>query len=227
MSTTPTVFIVDDDPAMRQSLRWLTESVGLQVETFDTAEAFLDTYSPERPGCLVLDVRMPGMSGLDLQTTLVERNVSIPVIIVTGHGEVQSAVRAMKNGAVNFIEKPFSDQDLLDAVRHALDQDAQTRDSADARRQVADRFALLTPRERQVLLLVVNGRANKQIAAELEISQKTVEVHRSHVMQKLQAQSVAELVHMSMVIDDLLTETRAGLGLAQRERAEPPVGDNP
>jgi two-component system, LuxR family, response regulator FixJ len=212
MNANPTVYIVDDDPAMRQSLRWLTESVGLHVATFETAEAFLDNYRAELPGCLVLDVRMPGMSGLDLQTTLCDRHINLPIIIVTGHGEVQSAVRAMKAGAVNFIEKPFSDQDLLDAVRQALEQDAAQREAADSRRDIEERFAMLTPRERQVLLLVVNGRANKQIAAELNISQKTVEVHRSHVMQKLQAQSVAELVHMAMKIDDLLADTRQTLG---------------
>lgn len=196
----PTVFIVDDDPAMRKSLRWLTESVGLKVETFGAAEEFKAAYEPSRPGCLVLDIRMPGISGLELQTQLSEQDIDIPIIIVTGHGEVQSAVRAMKTGAVGFIEKPFSDQDLLDAIHQALERDAQQRAAADDRREVEQRYGTLTPRERQVLELVVAGRANKQIAAELKISQKTVEVHRAHVMGKLRAQSVAELVRMSLLI---------------------------
>lgn len=199
--TAPTVFIVDDDPAMRKSLRWLTESVGLKVETFGTAEEFKAAYDPAEPGCLVLDIRMPGISGLDLQTQLAEQGVKIPVIIVTGHGEVQSAVRAMKTGAVGFIEKPFSDQDLLDAIHQALEQDATRREGEGSRREVEARYATLTPRERQVLELVVAGRANKQIAAELNISQKTVEVHRAHVMGKLRARSVAELVRMSLMIE--------------------------
>lgn len=198
--STSTVFIVDDDPAMRKSLRWLTESVGMQVETFPTAEAFLDTCDPQRPGCLVLDMRMPGMSGLELQEQLLSRRITLPVIIVTGHGEVQSAVKAMKAGAIGFIEKPFSDQELLDAVRHAIDVDEKNRQRSAQCEQIETRYAQLTQRERQVLERVVNGRANKQIAAELSISQKTVEVHRSHVMQKLQAQSVAELVHMVLLL---------------------------
>lgn len=198
---TPTVFVVDDDPSMRKSLQWLTESVGLNVETFATAEEFLTTYNNARPGCLLLDMRMPGMSGLDLQSRLAEAEARLPVIIVTGHGEIQSAVRAMKLGAVAFIEKPFRDQELLDNVRQAIERDLQEREQEAARRDVEARHARLTPREREVLNLVVAGRANKQIASELGISQKTVEVHRSHVMRKLEAQSVAELVRLAMMLE--------------------------
>jgi RNA polymerase sigma factor (sigma-70 family) len=194
----PTVFIVDDDPAMRKSLRWLTESVGLPVETFATAEEFLAGCDGTRPGCLVLDVRMPGMSGLDLQALLAQRRATMPVIIVTGHGEVQSAVRAMKAGAVAFIEKPFSDQELLDAIRQALEQDLVNRAAEEKYQGLLQRFEQLTPREREVMKLIVGGRANKQIAAELKISQKTVEVHRAHVMRKLRVRTVAELVRMAV-----------------------------
>lgn len=196
-----TVFVVDDDPAMRKSLRWLTESVGLAVETFATAEAFLRAYLPERPGCVVLDVRMPGMSGLDLQEQMNQRGYSIPIIIVTGHGEVQSAVRAMQSGAVNFIEKPFSDQELLDTIRSALDHDRDIRTRQAERETTRARHERLTPREREVLQLVIAGSANKQIAATLNISQKTVEVHRAHVMRKLEAQSVADLVRSVLLLD--------------------------
>jgi two-component system response regulator FixJ len=199
--TTPTVFIVDDDPSMRKSLRWLAESVGLRVETFGTAEEFLTAFDPQRPGCLVLDMRMPGMSGLDLQAELLKRGSTLPVVIVTGHGEVQSAVRAMKSGALAFIEKPFSDQELLDTVRHAIEVDADARTTALASREVEQRFQRLTPRERQVMHLIAAGRANKQIANELKISQKTVEVHRAHVMRKLEATSIAELVRIALALE--------------------------
>ncbi len=212
--STPTVFIVDDDPAMRKSLRWLTESVGLRVETFASAEDFQKTYDPARPGCLVLDVRMPGTSGLDLQASLIERNIAIPVIIVTGHGEVQSAVRAMKAGAIGFVEKPFSDQELLDHVHEALAYDNQMRTEQVSRRDVEQRYARLTQREREVMALIAIGRANKQIAGELGISQKTVEVHRAHVMKKIEATSVAELVRTALALEQAneTTQRHAGNG---------------
>lgn len=198
---TSTVYIVDDDPALRKSMRWLVESVGLRATTFATAEEFEAAYQPGAPGCLVLDIRMPGMSGLDLQSKLCEHGITIPIIMVTGHGEVPTAVRAVKSGAIAFIEKPFSDQDLLDAVRQALEQDEANRETNANRREVEARYAALTPREREVMQLIVTGHANKQIACQLSISQKTVEVHRAHVMKKLRAQSVAELVRMAMCLE--------------------------
>lgn len=201
MDQQATVFVVDDDPAMRKSLRWLTESVGLAVETFATAEEFLDSYQPERPGCMVLDMRMPGMSGLDLQEKMQQKGYEIPVIIVTGHGEVQSAIRAMKSGAINFIEKPFSDQELLDTIRNAIERDRDSRARKSEREETRIRHERLTPREKEVLQLVIAGCANKQIAATLNISQKTVEVHRAHVMRKLEAQSVADLVRSTLLLD--------------------------
>lgn len=194
----PTVFVVDDDPAMRDSLRWLIESTGLQVETFADAHTFLARIRPDLPGCLVLDVRMPGLSGLELQTELARRGVGLPTIVVTGHAEVPMAVRAVKAGAIDFIEKPFSDQLLLDRVRQGIDMDRRERDGRERRGEVLRRLGLLTQREREVLDLVVAGRANKEIAVALRVSPKTVEVHRAHVMEKMQASSVAELVRLTL-----------------------------
>jgi len=194
----PVVFVVDDDPAMRDSLRWLIESTGLSVETFADAHTFLARVRPDLPGCLVLDVRMPGMSGLDLQAELARRGVGLPTIVVTGHAEVPMAVRAVKAGAIDFIEKPFSDQLLLDRVRQGIEMDRLERDGRARRADVLRRMSLLTQREREVLDLVVAGRANKEIAATLRLSPKTVEVHRSHVMEKMQASSVAELVRLAL-----------------------------
>lgn len=194
----PVVFVVDDDPAMRDSLRWLIESTGLHVETFADAYAFLARIRPDLPGCLVLDVRMPGMSGLDLQTELARRGIGLPTIVLTGHAEVPMAVRAVKAGAIDFIEKPFSDQLLLDRVRQGIEMDHQERDGRARRAEVLRRMGLLTHREREVLDLVVGGKANKEIAAALGLSPKTVEVHRAHVMEKMQASSVAELVRLAL-----------------------------
>ena len=195
---TPVVFVVDDDPAMRDSLRWLIESTGVQVETFADAQTFLARIRPEVPGCLVLDVRMPGMSGLDLQSELARRGIGLPTIVVTGHAEVPMAVRAVKAGAIDFIEKPFSDQLLLDRVRQGIEMDRLARHGRAQRADVLRRLSLLTQREREVLDLVVAGRANKEIAAALRLSPKTVEVHRAHVMEKMQASSVAELVRLAL-----------------------------
>src|SRR4029453_6794074 len=194
----PVVFVVDDDPAMRDSLRWLIESTGLTVETFADAQTFLARIRPELPGCLVLDVRMPGMSGLDLQAELARRGIGLPTIVVTGHAEVPMAVRAVKAGAIDFIEKPFSDQLLLDRVRQGIEMDRRERDGRERRGEVLRRLGLLTQREREVLELVVAGRANKEIAATLHLSPKTVKVHRAHVMEKMQASSVAELVRLAL-----------------------------
>ena len=192
----PVVFVVDDDPAMRDSLRWLIESTGLHVETFADANMFLARIRPELSGCLVLDVRMPGMSGLDLQTELQRRDIGLPTIIITGHAEVPMAVRAVKAGAIDFIEKPFSDQLLLDRVRQGIEMDREEREGRARRATALQRMGLLTQREREVLDLVVAGKANKEIAAALGLSPKTVEVHRSHMMEKMQAASVAQLVRL-------------------------------
>lgn len=196
MTQQPTVFIVDDDHAVRESLDLLIRSVGLAAESFPSAQAFLRQYDPGRPGCLVLDVRMPGMSGLELQRHLKERGVCVPVIIITGHGDVPIAVRAMKDGAVEFLEKPFSKQLLLEHVREALSRDGSRREDVAKKSRIEARLALLSPRERQVMELVVAGRVSKQVAADLRISKKTVDVHRARVMQKLNVESLPELVEM-------------------------------
>jgi FixJ family two-component response regulator len=198
---TPTVYVVDDDPAMRSSLRWLIESVGLSVRTCSSAREFLATYRDGEPGCLVLDVRMPGMSGLDLQAELARQRISIPILIITGYAEVPLAVRAMKAGAFDFIEKPFSDQTLLDRIRAAVARDEVARRHRSAREQIEARMRLLTQRERDVMERVITGKSNKVIAAELNLSMKTVEVHRAHVMDKLQAASLADLIRLALLAD--------------------------
>ena len=199
MPPEPAVFVFDDDRAMRESLRWLLESVGLTVRTYANAAEFLREYEPTQPGCLVLDVRMPGMSGLDLQAELVRRGAGLPTIVVTGHAEVPMAVRAVKAGAVDFIEKPFSDQLLLDRVRQALELDRQDREVRRRREEARRRLESLTAREREVLGLVVAGKANKEIAAALGLSPKTVEVHRAHVMSKMAVDSLAELIRVAIL----------------------------
>ena len=197
----PTVYVVDDDPAMRSSLRWLIESVGLSVRTCASAREFLATYRDGEHGCLVLDVRMPGMSGLDLQAELGRLRIDIPILIITGYAEVPLAVRAMKAGASDFIEKPFSDQTLLDRIRAAVALDEVARRKRTVRDQVEARMRLLTQRERDVMERVITGKSNKVIAAELNLSMKTVEVHRSHVMEKLQAASLADLIRLCLLAD--------------------------
>lgn len=194
----PTVFVIDDDAAVRDSLKYLIESVGHRVRTFASANEFLDACTPEHAGCILADVRMPGMSGLELQERLVARAILMPTIIITGHGDVAMAVRAMKAGALDFIEKPFSDQVLLDQIHVALERDIREREKRDRQRRIQDRFLLLSPRERTVMDKVVAGKSNKTIAAELGLSQKTVEVHRAHVMAKVKADSLAQLVHMAL-----------------------------
>ena len=192
------VHIVDDDAAMRDSLRWLIESVGLAARTYATAEEFLAEYDDGGPGALVLDIRMPGLSGLELQEKLRRQGVAIPIIIITAHADVPIAIRALKAGAMDFIEKPFSDQILLDRVRNAIERDRDQRHLAAKRAAIAAQVAQLTPREREVMGLVVAGKANKVIASELGLSQKTVEVHRARVMRKMRADSVAQLVQLAM-----------------------------
>lgn len=207
MSAPPaaTVFVVDDDVAVRESLSLLIRSMGLDVETFDSAQSFLSGCDPARPGCLVLDIRMPGMSGLDLQDALGAHGIGLPVIFITGHGDVTLAVRAMKAGAIDFIEKPFNDQQLLDRINQAIELDRVNRDVRDAREAAAARLALLSPREREVMERVVRGEANKVVAADLGLSERTVEIHRAKVMAKTGARSLAELVAM-------VTRLEAGAG---------------
>jgi FixJ family two-component response regulator len=197
----PTVFIVDDDDAVRRFLTNLVESIGLHVEAYASAQDFLDVREPSQTGCLVLDVRMPGMSGLELQKKLADRAVDLPVIVLTGHGNVQVAVHAMKAGAVDFIEKPFNNELLLDRIQHAVNESVRSGDERVQRTETTNRAQLLTPREHQVLDLIVAGETNKGIAGHLAISEKTVEVHRANVMRKMQANSLANLVKMILSLD--------------------------
>lgn len=199
MQPKPTVLIVDDDEAMRHSLRWLIESIGLSVETYSSAVKFLESVELDGPGCLILDVRMPGKSGLDLQAELAECATSLPIIILTGHGDVSMAVRSLKAGAFDFIEKPFNDQVLLDRIQEALAESVRIIEDREEKAKIHAKFEHLTTRERQVLELVVAGKPNKVIARELGIGIKTVEVHRHNVMEKMQAESVADLIRMLFV----------------------------
>lgn len=192
----PTVFVVDDDEAVRTSLRLLLKSVGLQVETFASAQEFLDQFDPDRAGCLVLDIRMPGVSGLELQQQLNDRHSIMPIVFITGHGDVPMAVEAMQAGAVDFIQKPFRDQDLIDRINRALEKDKAMRGELRERDEIRRRMSQLTPREREVLELVTQGKANKVIAGDLNVSQRTVEIHRARVMEKMGAASLAHLVRM-------------------------------
>jgi len=194
MEREATVFVVDDDEAVRSSLKWLIESAGFGVETWGTAQEFLSAFNPNRHGCIVLDIRLPGMSGLELQQKLSGSGVQMPVIIITGHGDVPTAVRAMKNGAVELLEKPINDAVLLGKIREALEQDSKTRRQAQQDEAVETRISSLTLREKQVMDLVVAGRANKQIAQHLGITKKTVEAHRARVMRKMNAPTLADLV---------------------------------
>ncbi len=191
-----TVFVVDDDEAVRDSLEMLLRSVGIEVETYPDAGRFLAAYDPERAGCLVLDIRMPGVSGLDLQQRLGEQGATLPIIFITGHGDVPMAVKAIQDGALDFIQKPFHDQALLDRIQQALRLDAERRQQFERHAEIESRLRRLSPRERQVLDLVVAGNANKVIAGKLGLSQRTVEIHRAKVMEKMEAGSLAHLVRM-------------------------------
>lgn len=197
MDEPATVFVIDDDPSVRTALKRLLASVGLRCETFATAEEYLRRPGTDGPGCLVLDVRMPGPSGLDLQEQLAGAEHVLPIIFLTGHGDVPTTVRAMKAGAVEFLTKPCHEQELLDAIGHAIERDRQALRRLAEHQRVRQHYGSLTPRERQVMALVVSGLLNKQIAGELRISEKTVKVHRGGVMQKMQAGSLADLVRMA------------------------------
>ena len=195
--TDATVFVVDDDAPMRESLKNLIRSVGLRAELFASAQEFLRSKRPDVPSCLVLDVRMPGLSGLDLQRRTTEVGMEIPIVFITGHGDIPMSVRAMKAGAVEFLTKPYRDQDLLDAIQEALERDRKAREQRAAMEELRSRFASLTPREREVMARVVAGLLNKQIGAELGTSETTVKIHRHQVMEKMGAGSLPELVRMA------------------------------
>ncbi len=197
----PTVYVVDDDPAVRDSLRWLLSSVDLAVETFGSAQDFIDAYDTGKQGRVLVDVRMTGMSGLELQEELAARNTLLPVIIITGHSDVQMAVRAMKAGAFDFIEKPFNDQALLDLVQKAIEENKAIVRMRSEHEEIRERFNLLSPRERQVLEQIVAGEPNKRIAFTLGLSEKTVEAHRAKVMEKTRSGSLAELIKMATLLE--------------------------
>jgi len=196
VSAAPVVFVVEDDASVRSSLKFLLSTVGLQAETFDSADSFLHKTHVDVPSCLVLDVRLPGLSGLDFQRELATRNICIPIVFLTGHGDIPMSVRAMKAGAVEFLTKPFRDQDLLDAVRIALDRDRARREQEKELTNIRGRFDSLTSREQEVVLMVVAGMLNKQIAAELGTAESTVKVQRGRAMEKMQAECLADLIKM-------------------------------
>ncbi len=192
------VFIVDDDDAVRESLEFLMKSIDQPAESFASAKDFLNAYNPDKPGCLLLDIRMPGMSGIELQEELKKRDIHIPIIFITGHGDVPMAVKAIQAGAADFIQKPFRDQELIDRIREVLVQDTQSRADLSERSEILHRMSTLTEREKEVMEQVVVGKANKVVAIDLSVSQRTVEIHRANVMEKMKAKSLAQLVRLVM-----------------------------
>ena len=196
-----TVYIVDDDDAVRDSLGLLLKSVGLIASPHPSGVAFLEAFRDDWTGCILLDIRMPGISGMEVQRQLVEKGCNMPIIFITGHGDIPAAVEAMHLGAYDFVQKPFKDQELLDRIQHALSSHQQQQGEREIRQDIQERYAKLTPREKEVMRDVVKGHANKVIALDLELSQRTVEIHRARAMDKMQARSLAELVKLSMSID--------------------------
>lgn len=217
----PVVFVVDDDLSLREALSSLIRSVGVHVETFASAQEFLQAARPDAPSCLVLDVRMPGLSGLDLQRELARAGDPIPIIFITGHGDIAMGVGAMKAGAVEFLPKPFRDQDLLDAIAQAHERDAAARHRRAELAAIQRRYDTLTLREREVIVLAVRGLLNKQIAAELGISEPTIKVHRHHIMQKMEAESLPALVRMVEKLHTVL----AGNGVSDNQRKATEVAE--
>ena len=199
-----TVYVVEDDEAVRDSLQLMLRSAGLNVATYSNANDFLNEWTETMAGCIVLDIRMPGMDGMELQKHLNERHSLLPIIFVTGHGDVPLAVEAMKHGAVEFIQKPYREEDLLDKIQEALKKDAEQRESLNRRQDIVRRIETLTPREREIMDRMIAGQANKVIAIELDISQRTVEIHRSRVMHKMGTHSLAHLVRMVLSVKDLI-----------------------
>jgi FixJ family two-component response regulator len=202
MHDNPTVYVVEDDDAVRDSLQMVLESVGYKVFPYPNGNSFLDAWHADMSGCLLLDIRMPGINGMELQRKLTERNSILPIIFITGHGDVPMAVEAMQHGAFDFVQKPYREQELLEKIEHAIALDRDNRQGLQERQSIRARIESLTPRELDVLRLMVEGRANKVIAADLDISQRTVEIHRARVMEKLEARSLAHLVRMVMAVGD-------------------------
>ena len=201
LKSQPVVFVIDDDTSLRESLRSLLRSVGLQVEAFGSTAEFLASKHPEVSSCLVLDVRLPGISGLDFQSELAKAKIQVPIIFITGHGDIPMSVRAMKAGAVEFLTKPFRDQDLLDAVQIALERDRSRRENANLASNLRPKFETLTPREQEVMALVTTGLMNKQIAAQIGVAEITVKIHRGNAMRKMTAKSLADLVRMANILE--------------------------
>ena len=202
MNKDQTVFLVDDEPDVRASLSMLIRSVGLTPEIYESPQAYLDAYDPDRPGCLVLDMRMPGMSGLQLQEKLGSMGLHPPIIMISGHGQIPNAVQALQRGAIDFLQKPIDDQLLLDRIQQALELDIENRKKHGIGNELESRYATLTPRERQVMKGVIAGKLNKIIAAEFNVSTRTVEIHRANLMEKMQAKSLSALVQMSTNVEE-------------------------